>query len=160
MQAIHSRGTNSLLTTCKVTTGSPGTTTPVSSGSQRQGDMIILGMDLNDPAQRYDITKYFEGLNMKEAIQLMNRGQRPPATNIWNDSHYPIVGKGCSIGLTATRAGYCKFDVDISSDHRVLWVEFVLNDVFGSSDKTYNRFTQLKASDPRDVKKYIHRTKK
>ena len=31
--------------------------------------MIILGMELNDPAQRYDITTYFEELNMKEAIQ-------------------------------------------------------------------------------------------
>ena len=35
---------------------------------QDKGDMIILGMDLNYLAQRYDITKCFEELNMKEVI--------------------------------------------------------------------------------------------
>ena len=49
---------------------------------EEQGDMIILGMDLNDPAQRYDITKYFDELHMKEIIQSLHRGQRPPAINI------------------------------------------------------------------------------
>ena len=42
---------------------------------QVQSDMIILGMDLNDPAQRYDLTKYFEELNIKEEIQSIHRGK-------------------------------------------------------------------------------------
>ena len=54
--------------------------------------------------------------------------------------------------LTATRAGFSNFGADIPSDHRVLWVEFVLKDVFGSLDKIYKRFTLLKTSDPQDVK--------
>ena len=119
--------------------------------------MIILGMDLNDPAQRYYITKYFEELKLEETIQSIHCGQRLSATNILNDSHYPIDGIWCIIGLTATRAGYSKFEEGIPSDDRVLWVEFVLQDVFGSSDKINKRVTLLKASDPRDVKKYIHR---
>ena len=127
---------------------------------QAQGDNIILGIDLNDPAQRYDINKFFEELNMKEAIQSLHCGQRPPVTNILNDSEYPIDGIWCSIGLTATRAGYSKFREGIPSDHRVLWVEFVLQEVFGSSDKINKKVTLLKASDPRDIMKYIHRIKK
>ena len=45
-------------------------------------------------------------------------------------------------------------------DHRVLWVELSLQDVFGSSDKINKIVTLLKASDPRYVRKYIHRINK
>ena len=59
---------------------------------KEQGYMIILGMELNDPDQRYGITKYFEEMNMKRTIQSIHCGQRPPTTNILNNSHYPIDG--------------------------------------------------------------------
>lgn len=97
---------------------------------------------------------------MKHAIQSLHCRHRPPATNILNDSTYPIDGIWCSKGLTATRAGYSKFREGIPSDQRVLWVEFVLQEVFGSSDKINKKVKLLKASDPIDVKKYIHRIKK
>ena len=60
----------------------------------------------------------------------------------------------------ATKAGYSNVRKGILSDHRVLWVEFLLKDVFGTDDKITKQITMLKASDVRDVKKYIHRTKK
>ena len=75
---------------------------------QEQGDMIILGMDLNDSAQRYNITKYFDELHMKKLIQSIYRGQRPPATHILNESQYPMDGIWSSIGLTARLAPYSK----------------------------------------------------
>ena len=57
-------------------------------------------------------------------------------------------------------AGYSNFGKEIPSNHRVLLVNFVLKEIFGSSDKIFKRVTLLRASDPRDVIKYIHRTKK
>ena len=97
---------------------------------------------------------------MKEVIQSIYRGQRPPATNILNESQYSIDGIWYSIGLTTRRRSYSKFGEGIPSDHRVLWVDFFLNDVFGSSDKIVKVVKLLKASDPRDVKIYIYLTNK
>ena len=74
---------------------------------QEQGDIIILGMKLNDPVQRYDITKYFEELYTKEAILSIHRGHEPPATNILNESQYTIDRIWCSIGLTARSSLAC-----------------------------------------------------
>ena len=76
---------------------------------QDKGDMIILGMDLKDPAQRYDITKNFDELNMKEEIQSIHTGQRLLATNILNESEYPIDEICYSIVLTVQIVGYSNF---------------------------------------------------
>ena len=54
------------------------------------------------------------------------------------------------------RAGYSNFGERIPSDNRVLLVEFVLNEIFGSSNKIFKRVTLLKASNLRGVKnRYI-----
>ena len=76
---------------------------------QDKGDIIILGMDLKDPAQRYDITKNFDELNMKEEIQSIHIGQRLLATNILNESEYPIDEICYSIVLTVQIVGYSNF---------------------------------------------------
>ena len=57
---------------------------------QEQGDLIIIGMDLNDPVQRHDHTHFFEELHMKEEILTIHSGTSPPVTNIRNESNYPI----------------------------------------------------------------------
>ena len=91
-------------------------------------------MDLNDPAQLHDHTQLFGKLYMKEAMFTIHSGSSPPATNIRNESNYPIDGIWCSLGLTALRGGYSKFKEGIPSDHRILWVEFQLTQLFGSTD--------------------------
>ena len=101
---------------------------------QAQGDLIVIGMDLNDPVQQYNHTQFFEELNMKEAILTIHSGSSPPSTTIRNESNTPIDGIWCSLGLTAQRGGYSKFKEGIPSDHRVLWVEFQLTEFFGSTD--------------------------
>ena len=126
---------------------------------QEKGDRIILRMDLNDPVQRHDIRFFFDELNMKEAILSTYREQNPPATNILKESQYSIDFIWHTIELTAIKAGYSNFREGIPSDHRVFRVKFLLRDVFGTADKITKRVSMLKASDPRKVKKYIHRIK-
>ena len=117
-------------------------------------------MDLNDPVQQYNHTQFFDELNMKEAILNIHSGSPPPSTTIRNESNTPIDGIRCSLGFTAQRGGYSKFKVGIPSDHRVLWVEFQLTAFFGSPGTIVKKVIQLKASDPRDIKKYITRSNK
>ena len=71
---------------------------------------------------------------MKEAILTIYSGSSPPSTTIHNASNTPIDGIWCSLGLTAIRGGYSNSKEGIPSDHRVLWVEFQLIDLFGSCD--------------------------
>ena len=87
---------------------------------QKQGDLIIIWMNLNNPVQWYNHTKRLGKLHMKETILTTYIGTPPLATNILNESNYPIGCIWCSLGLTALRAGYSKFKADIPSDHRVL----------------------------------------
>ena len=128
---------------------------------QEQGDLIIIGIDLNDPVQRHDHTQFLGELHMKETMLTIHSGSSPPATNIRNESNCPIDGIWCSLGLTVLRGGYSKFKEGIPSDHRILWVEFQLTELFGSTDIiVLKKVIQLKTNDPRDVKKYISRSNK
>ena len=48
--------------------------------------MITLGMGLNDPVQRHDITKLFDELNMKGVFLSLHWDTNPMDTNILNES--------------------------------------------------------------------------
>ena len=117
-------------------------------------------MHINDAIERYDYVSYFDELNMPETIVSTHKEQSSPATNMLNYLKYPIDRIWCSLGLKPTKEGYFKFREGILSDHRVLWLEFRLIDVFGSSDNIYKKVLQLKESNPRNVAKYIAKTNK
>ena len=59
----------------------------------------------------------------------------------------------------ATKVGYSNFREGIPSDHRVMWVESLLKNIFGIDDKITKRITMLKSKWPKGRKKYIYRTK-
>ena len=71
--------------------------------------MINIRIDLNDPAQRHDLTSSFDELNIKEAILTTYIGKTPPITNILNESNYPIDRICYNLGLKILRSGYSKF---------------------------------------------------
>ena len=73
---------------------------------------------------------------MKEAILTIHSRSSPPATTIRNTSNISINEIWCSLGLASLRGEYSKFKVGIPSDHKVLWVEFQLTDLFGSPEKS------------------------
>ena len=129
-------------------------------GRQEQGDLIIIGMDLNDPVQRHDHTKFFEELHMKEAILTIHSGSSPLVTNIRNRPNYPIDGIWCNLGLTTLRGGYPKFKEDIPSDHRVLWVKFQLTELFESTGTIVKKSDTTESERPTRCQKNISRSNK
>ena len=61
---------------------------------QAQGDLIILGMDLNDLVQQYDHTQFFDKLHMKEAILTIYSGSTPSSKTIRNASNILLMEYG------------------------------------------------------------------
>ena len=117
-------------------------------------------MDLNDQIKRHDCESYLDELTMHEAIVSTHTGQSSPVINLLNHFNYPIDGIWCSLGMKATKVGHSKFREGVLSKHRVIWMEFRIIDDFEFSDKIYKKVLQLKASDPRNVAKYISKTNK
>ena len=101
---------------------------------QEQGDLIIIGMNLNDPVQQHDHTQFFGELYMKKIILTIHSGTSPLAANKQNESNYPIDGICCSLWLIVLPRGYSNFKDGIPSYHRVLWVKFQLTELFGLTD--------------------------
>ena len=81
---------------------------------------------------------------MKEAILSTHTGKSSPTTNLLNESQYQIDGIWCNLVLTTTRAGYSKFKENTSLDHRVLWIKFLLMEVFGTKEKNVKKWLKLK----------------
>lgn len=60
---------------------------------QENGDLIILGMNLNDPIQRHDHTEIvLDGIYLYEAIISKHTGRNPLIKTSINESYYPIDG--------------------------------------------------------------------
>ena len=106
--------------------------------------MINIGIGLNDPAQRHDLTSFFDELNMKEEILTTYIGEKPPITNVLNESNYPIDRIWCNSGLAILRSGYSKFKEAILSDNLVLWVESPLRECFVINDNIIKKWLNSK----------------
>ena len=91
---------------------------------QSKGDLVFVGMDLNDQIEIHDFQKYFTELKMHEVILTAYLKTRPPATNILNLANYSMDGLWCCIIIKPVRSGYSKFGMVILSDHRTVWIEF------------------------------------
>ena len=101
-------------------------------------------MKLNNPVQRYDHTTFFDELNMKETIFTTYTGKGTSTTNLFNQSNYLIDGIQYISGSTVISAGCSKFKESIPSDHRILWVEFPLMDIFGKKITSFKKGPNLK----------------
>ena len=61
-----------------------------------------------------------------------------------NESHYLIDDLWCSIGIKPRKREYSLFREVITSDHRVLWLEFNLVDRFGTTENIQQKVMKLK----------------
>jgi hypothetical protein len=98
---------------------------------QAKGDIIILGMDINEDVRSRKLKKYFADLHMHEVILSRHARLSPPATCIKNDSRIPIDGIWCTTGITPVAAGYRAFGAATPLDHRALWADFKKSDLLG-----------------------------
>ena len=122
-----------------------------------QGDDILLSLDLNDDVR--DTTSEFgQGMDERRLreVSITKHGQNAPPTT--NRGSRPIDGMFLSADTSSTGCGYLPFEDDIS-DHRPLWVDIDLDELFGQAESASKKVIcrRLKCKDPRVVKKYMQR---
>ena len=66
---------------------------------QFKGDLIFIGMDLNDLMERYDFQVYFTELNIHEAILTTHRRTSKLVIHIFTLENYSIDELWCSISI-------------------------------------------------------------
>jgi len=122
---------------------------------QEEGDEIILLTDFNEDVRSPWIQRYFEDLNLVEALTYLT-GLPPTATH--NRGSTPIDGIYISPALLPSiSGGYLAFETILPSDHRALWID-VPGILLGLDETPHLRKPQarrLQCRDPRVVKKYV-----
>ena len=121
-----------------------------------QGEQVVLMMDCNEDVRSNQMKKFLDEVRMKECI-LEKYGEDAPATYI--DGRTPIDGIFITWSINIKRGGYTAFDDGIQgqrTDHRCLWVDLNLTDIFGSRNPPLMRFAgrRVKSKHPQVVHKF------
>jgi hypothetical protein len=96
---------------------------------------------------------------MHNAIFKRHAHLSPPATCHKNDSRVPIDSFWCSVGIHPVAAGFLKYGDATPSDHRLTWADFAITNIIGHWAAPFRpHVLGLRASDPRDVGRYNHRS--
>ena len=86
----------------------------------KEGDHVILGMDMNEDVRTGTATKMMRDLGMKEAVINLHRPDGPPETNQKNNRRIPIDGIFTTAGIVPTQVSYNHYNALCSSDHRCI----------------------------------------
>jgi hypothetical protein len=128
---------------------------------QEKGDIIIIGMDVNEDVRSRHLKAYFDKIYMHEAILSSHPRLSPPATCIKNESRTPIDSIWCSKGIRPIAAGFLRFGQATPSDHRAVWADFLKSDLMGAAMSEFRpSVSSLRSDDPRDRTKYNQRSYK
>ena len=123
---------------------------------RREGDNVILMMDVNQDV-RHDITqKFLERTGMRDSI-LEKFGNNAPRTYISGST--PIDGIFTTQGVVLEAGGYASFSqgvIGIRPDHRCLWIEVKISQVLGHKMPGPQKFAgrRCQCEDPRVYKKF------
>ena len=93
------------------------------------GDMLILGIDLNGDVRDEMNKEFFHRLGMREVL-MERHGDDAPET--YADGSKPIDGIFASYSLDITAGGYLAFGDISETDHRGLWIDIPMHSIFGS----------------------------
>ena len=122
----------------------------------RIGDVIILGIDMNEDVRTGKLARRLKELDLKELILTTRPFASPPANFHRNTSRTPIDGIFGSETVEVFRAGYMPFDskppAAPSDGHRFLWAEVCNQSILGKNIPRSTKAIQskgLKANDPR-----------
>ena len=101
---------------------------------------------------------------MKEIIINFHRERSPPATHSRNKTRKPIDSIWASHGIEAISCGYLPFHdgKGFPSDHRLVWVDFCNESLFGHRPQRIFRAprSKVKSNNPISREKYIDKVKK
>ena len=121
------------------------------------GEQVLLALDANEPTLWMPNNAFDQALAPLSMTNLQfNRHDRSSAPPTHNRGSRPIDAMfGSSPSLTGSKCGYFPFGV-APGDHRALWVDLPLADVFGvvSSPSVPRVARRLQCRDPRVVKRY------
>jgi exonuclease III len=97
------------------------------------GNLIILGLDLNDNAWNSAAAQTIESWGLLNVHTSHHPELPPTATCNKNRSNTPIDGIWCSPGIEIDSAGMTGFgSPDLGkTDHRLLWADFTFDSLFG-----------------------------
>ena len=91
------------------------------------GDVIILGIDMNEDVRKGKLAVRLKNLGLKDLILGTHTKLSPPATYHRNKSRIPIDTFFGSSTVEVNRAGYLPFDAEspaaLSDGHRLVWIE-------------------------------------
>jgi hypothetical protein len=98
-----------------------------------EGNLIILGADLNDDTWTSPEAQRIEQWGLKNALKQQHPTLPPVATCNKNRSNKPIDGIWCSHSLDILAAGMLGFGSPNFgyTDHRMLWIDIDIESVFG-----------------------------
>jgi hypothetical protein len=126
---------------------------------QEPGDIIILGMDINQDVTSRQIHQFFRELHLRNAITIHHPQSSPPATCHRNEHRVQIDGLYCSIDTVPVATGFLQFGEGTPSDHRAMWADFRKADIIGARAAVFRpAVIGLHALDPRDVHRYNTRS--
>jgi hypothetical protein len=97
-----------------------------------QGDHVVLMMDVNEDIRSAPIHTFLDDLGMRKVI--LERHGKSTAPNTHLRGSDPIDGIFVTSSLEIVNGGYAAFDQGVTtkrSDHRCLWIDIQLVDVFG-----------------------------
>ena len=125
------------------------------------GDMIVMGIDMNENVRTGKLVKRLQALGLRELILSTHSAASPPDTFVRNTLQTPIEGIWGTETVEVFRAGYLPFNAGppaASSDaHRLIWAEVCNRSILWKQIPHSTKAIQakgLKAKDPRCKRSY------
>lgn len=119
-----------------------------------EGDIIIVGGDFNEDIYKPELIQKFKNLGMVNGLHRMHPSLFP--INTHKEGSRTIDGIFISESVEIFKCGYLNFDEGIPSDHRPVWADIKIKELF---DRKYpsnpiSNPRRLTLQDPRVVRKY------
>jgi hypothetical protein len=121
---------------------------------RKDGEHIVLMMDANEDVRGTTMTQFLATLQMREVILERNGEDVAPRTHIRGQK--PIDGIFVTDSIDIINGGYASFDQGVQArraDHRCLWIDIHVVDVFGHRMPGPVKFQarRVNGQDPRTI---------
>ncbi len=119
------------------------------------GEQLIIAGEFNEDVRGHTIKSFFDSVEMHELLLNLHPSATP--TNTFVNGTAPIDGIFGTFNLQPVVGGYTSFEWGMNTDHRMLWVDFPMEHLFGGNLHLLwkPQIRRLKCQDPRIVNRFI-----